>query len=212
MNIKTGLQMLLLVGIVALTGCRQDTSLPVSPLQSPLAAVSPLATATTPATARPVVATPELLLGAGFDPAQAVLTPDDMSDLFVTSYGITQPYGHDGMRGIQVTYPTKAIEHTTAFAEGFETRIEVYDEFADLVETYYATIEEQAGDLFEVDSVGDDSRAFRVVSDVPGTGVFYVVIARRANALAIITVKPPDSMQARTLERIANTVIERLSP
>jgi len=207
MNIKTGLQILILAGIVVLTGCRQDTSLSVSPLQSPLAATSLVATAI------PIVATPEALLEASFDPAQAVLTPDDMSDLFVTSYGITQPYGRDGMRGIQVTYPTKAIEHTSAFAEGFETRIEVYDKFADLIEAYYATIEEQAGDLFEMDSVGDESRAFRVISEVPGTGVFYVVIARRANALVIITIKPPEGgIQAATLERVANTVVKRLIP
>ncbi len=208
------LWLLVLMAVTALVGCSGGSSVPVSPLQSPLVAVSPVETAVAVETAVSVeTPVPESLLGTDFDPAQAVLTAADMGDLFATTYSITQPYQRDGMRGIQVVYPTVAILHTSAFAEGFATQIEVYDEFTDAVKAYYAAVANQAGEPLRMGSRGDESCAFEVPSDTPGVdNSAYVVIIRQANALAIITVKPPDPMRAAALERLADVVVGRLNP
>jgi hypothetical protein len=207
---------LVLVASVALAGCGKEAGPTTSPLQSPLTAVSPLETF-----APVMTPLPEALLGAGFDPAQAVLTADDMSDQFATTYAITQAYQHEGMRAIQVTYPTAVLEHTSAFVEGFATQIEVYDDFAETVTAYRAIVASQTGEAFEMPTVGDESRAFVtassaqvvVPSSMPGVDNFsYVVIFRKANALAIITIKLPQQTSAATLERSANTVAGRLIP
>jgi len=215
-----GLALCLLIWLMmtSLVGCGEEgtvtaTASPgsVSPLESPLVAVSPV---DTPVPIPADVPTPESLLGAGFDPAQAVLAAEDMGDLFGgTTYSISQPYERDGVRGIQVTHPTLFIEHTTAFAEGFATQIEVFDDFDDLVTMYYTTVANQEGEPFKMASQGDELSAFKAPSDTPGVDSYsYVVIMRKANALAIITVKTPERVQVSVLERAAEAVAGRLSP
>jgi hypothetical protein len=159
------------------------------------------------------VPTPQALLDADFDPAQAALSPEDMSDLFSASYGIIQPYERDGMRGIQVIYPTAAVDHTSAFAEGFATQIEVYDRFEDTVRAFHTAVADQTGEPFQTASQGDKSYAFEAPSEVYGQGKpVYVIIIRRANALVILTVKPSGPLQAVALERAASIVVGRLTP
>ena len=210
MNIKTKdviLRLLILVTVIVLAGCkRRATPSSVSPLQSPLQAVSPVSTAVPTG-----VATPSLLFGEDFDPAQAVLAADDMSDLFNTTYNIAQPYQRNGMRGVQVVYPTRVIEHTSGFVEGFATQIEIYDQFADAVEAYRAAVADRDGETLEMEMMGDESRAFKTLSDMQGIYVWEVIV-RKSNALAIITIKSPEPVQAAMLERIAGTVVGRLTP
>jgi len=212
MNTKTKdviLRLLILVTVIVLAGCkRRATTSSVSPLQlqSPLQAVSPVSMAVPTG-----VATPSLLFGDDFDPAQAVLAADDMSDLFNTTYNIAQPYHRNGMRGVQVVYPTRVIEHTSGFVEGFATQIEIYDQFADAVEAYRAAVADRDGETLEMEMMGDESRAFKTLSDMQGIYVWEVII-RKSNALAIIMIKSPEPVQAAMLEQIAGTVVGRLTP
>jgi hypothetical protein len=218
---KASVCVALWITVVLAAGCKTPEP-SVSPLESPLEAVSPL-TAAVPAsttTGSKVILTepedlptPQALLDAGFDPAQAALSPEDMSDLFNASYGIIQPYERDGMRGIQVTYPTAAIDHTSAFAEGFSTQIEVYDRFVDAVRAFHTAVADQTGEPFQTVTQGDESYAFEAPSEIYGQGKpVYVVIIRHANALAILAVKPSGPLQAEALERAASIIVSRLTP
>ncbi|MBN2004376.1 MAG: hypothetical protein JXA21_13560 [Anaerolineae bacterium] len=186
-----------------------DTSPLVSPLVSPLAAVSPLGGPT----ALPVIPTPTSLLGADFDLATAVLTAEDMAELFNnTTYSITQPYEKEGMRGLQVMYPTKSIDYETSFAEGFETQIEVYDVFDDLLKAYYDIVAKQTGMLFELKTKADETQAFKKTSEYVADVQDHIILIREANALVIIEVKTSENVPPVTFEKIVNLVVDRLEP
>ncbi len=214
------------IGILVLTLLSGCSRLAASPALSPLPAVSPLPTAAVAES--PVAATPTgevvppgaPILDLAFDLEKAVLGPQDMSDLFEVSYSVAQPYERAGMRGLQVLYPSKAIQHTTGFAEGFSTRLEIYAETSGVVEAFRAAVGGQRGVPFAMPSLGDASQASLVVTDSRGQEVApespeasnfaYSVVVRRGNVLAIIAVRAPRSIPAERLAQAAETVLSRL--
>ena len=185
-----------------------DTAL--SPLALPTRGVisSPLPTAT-PEDASPSSAP---TLAADFNLAQVALTPNDMNDLFQAGYSVQQEYRRAGMRGLQVLYPTSVVAHTTGFAEGFETRVEVYDQTVDAHNAFNAATADSKGKVLEVAGVGEESRVTVAgIDDTNEKVLSYQLIVRDANVLILITVKTPTSLSAERLEQIMKSVADRLT-
>lgn len=209
--------------LVVLSGCSR---LAASPTLSPLPAASPLPTAgvtDSPLTSEsPSGAVPPggPVLDLAFDLEKAVLSPEDMRDLFEASYSVMQPYQRAGVRGLQVVYPTRAIEHTTGFAEGFSTQLEIYAETSDVVKGFNAAVAGQVGVPIEMSPLGDASRASLRVTDRRGQEVpaespdahnfAYSVIARQGNVLAIVQIRAARAVPAERLAQAMELVLTRL--
>jgi hypothetical protein len=185
-----------------------DTAL--TPLASPTPDVisPPLPTATLADTSSSLAPT----LAADFNLAQAVLAPSDMSDLFQAGYSVQQEYRRAGMRGLQVLYPTSVVAHTTGFAEGFETRVEVYDQIADARNAFNAATADGKGKVLEVAGGGEESRVTVAgIDDTNEKVLSYKLIVRDANVLIMITVKTPTSLSTERLAQIMKSVTDRLA-
>jgi hypothetical protein len=185
-----------------------DTAL--SPLAPPTPGVisSPLPIAT-PENASPGSAPAQ---NANFDLAQVALIPNDMIDLFQAGYSVQQEYQRAGMRGLQVLYPTSVVAHTTGFAEGFETRVEVYDQIADARNAFNAATADGKGKVLEVAGGGEESRVTVAgIDDTNEKVLSYKLIVRDANVLILITVKTPTSLSTERLAQIMKSVTDRLT-
>ncbi|HEX9115648.1 MAG TPA: hypothetical protein VGA61_06235 [Anaerolineae bacterium] len=195
-----------------------------APATSPLAPVSVLpASPLTSPTAAPasVVVTPSgPLVASAFKPGDAALTAADMADLFDnSSYSLVQPYQAAGLRGAQVVFPSKTILHSSAFVEGFATQIEIYEQFPAAVRAYQAAMAEQKGRPIALSAGADEAKAFLIttkdLTDVPpdsadANNFAYTIVARKVNALVVISIRSPKSVMDARLQTALTTVMGRI--
>jgi hypothetical protein len=144
-----------------------------------------------------------------------------MRDLFEASYSIEQGYDRAGMRGMQVMYPTEAILHTTDFAQGFSSQVELYDTVAAAHEAFLAASAMGSGTVMAIETDADaeyvevwalNSKNEPVSLDSPDAKRFtHQVVARKANALILLTVKTPKALEAGRLEQAVAVVLGRLA-
>lgn len=156
-------------------------------------------------------------LGITVDMNRGILTPADVSDLFPsTTYSITQPIGSPDMRGLTVTYPTQVIEHTSAFAQGFSTRIEVYRNVDTASQAFGAATKQQQTPPLDVAQVGDALQAFsgRTLNaegyEVGSTE--FVTLARKQNIVVKITIRTDRPVTTTRLAELTQLVLDRLNP
>ena len=182
----------------------------LSPLQRPSPIQSPVAPRVVNRTNKPQVS-----MDVDLNPV--VLTPADMADLFkATTYALQQSVSNADMRGLVLTYPTQSIEHTTAFAEGFSTRIEVHKDATKAAQAYEAAGAQQPGEPVEIGELGDASHAWVGKALTPEGQELpkseYVVLVRQQNALVILTLRTDKKVAAARLSSLAGVVLGRLSP
>lgn len=146
---------------------------------------------------------------------QAILTPEDVADVFPeATYSISQPLEAPESRGLIVTYPTRVIEHTTAFAEGFSTRIELFTEVNQAAQSYDVAVAQQPGKPLAIETVGTVSRAF-AGKVITGEGreldqSEYVVLSRQENVFITLTIRTGEEVSADRLSQWAALVLSRL--
>jgi hypothetical protein len=202
-----------LAAMLGLVGCISVPAQPeLSPLQRPQNTAVPIPSATVMFSPTP---DPSLKLLPGM-----ALTPEDMSDLFQASFSITQPVQRPGMRGVQVMYPTKIIEHTSGFAGGFATAIQIYDTVDGAGNAFKEAAAAQRGQLVSTAPLGDESQISLVVTnkerqevkpDAADADTFaYDVLVRKGRGLVFITIKAPQAVAAERLGKAANAVLSRL--
>jgi hypothetical protein len=200
--------------VASLAAC----SVPIvpSPAASPLRAVSPLLSPV----AQPVVVvnrTNKPPVKMDVDLKAVVLTPADVKDLFPeASYSIQQPVSNADMRGLVATYPTQYLEHTTAFSEGFSTRVEVYKDATKAAQAYESIAAQQRGGPLTLSELGDDSRAWKENATSPDGQdlgkLEYIALVRQNNAVVILTFRTNDQAIATRLGNLVGVVLGRLSP
>ena len=211
---------LVLLGImmVSLAACGVQPA--PQPARSPIQGLSPLQRPSpiqSPVAPRVVNRTNKPSVSMDIDLKKVVLIPADLPDLFqASSYSIQQPVSNADMRGLMVTYPTQSIEHTTAFAEGFATRIEVHKDATKAAQAYEAVGAQQPGEPVEIGDLGDASRAWVGKALTPEGQELpkseYVVLVRQQNALVILTLRTDKKVAAARLSSLAGVVLGRLSP
>ena len=157
------------------------------------------------------------LIKMDFDLTPVVIGPADVSDLFEeVTYSITQVIMTSHSRGATVTYPTEVLPHTTAFAFGFQTRIEIFSD-VDLAETSYNTLlTEQTGVNLVMNSLGDDSKAYKRDALSPEgfnlESTEYGILFRDRNAVVRIILRTDKKAASTRLGQLAGLVIKRLQP
>lgn len=187
----------------------------ISPLQSPVMPISPVFTPETVPQktvnlVHSTVSQPDHEVKQNIDLTMVALHSDDMDDLFDITYSIAQPYQKTGMRGLDVTYPSRVIEHTSAFAEGYRTKIEIYDHFQKAVDAYDLLVAEQVGEVIDTNFVGELSNIF---SKIETDGVYthaYEIIVLKSNALVDITIKIERELPTDVLRQKTLLVLDRL--
>jgi hypothetical protein len=157
------------------------------------------------------------LLGPEFDVTQAVLRPADMQDLFTTtSYSISQSNNSADKRGIIVTYPTEVMEHSSAFAQGFSTEVEVYSNLAAATEAYdQALAGAPVHQSIDIGSWGDASQALtgdatNPLGETLGRREYFIVL-RRQNAVVIVTIRRLQEVPASRLQDVVQLTMDRLA-
>lgn len=147
--------------------------------------------------------------------AEIALTPADVPDLFpATAYSVQQDIVGYDVRGSTVMFPIRAIAHTSAFAEGFSTRIQVYHDVPRAVNSYESTVKAQKGTALDMERVGDESAAFTggVVSpegfDLDSKET--VAYVRKQNAVVTITLRMMAPAPVARMTDLAKLVSGRL--
>jgi hypothetical protein len=151
------------------------------------------------------------------DLAGVVLGPEDLADLYQgATYSITQGITSPDSRGVVVTYPTQALPHTTAFAEGFMTRIEIFKKIDQAVKSYDSLLAQQSGEIIPVDILSDSSQAFSRTALTPEgfdlESVEYTVLFRERNAVGTVVLRTTKKVTSARLNQLTQLVIDRLGP
>lgn len=149
------------------------------------------------------------------DLSAAALTPADVADLFPdASYSVIQPFEGDGMKGLTVTYPTEVQPHTSAFAAGFATRIEVYADTDKAAKTYEAAVAKQKSTRLDIGALASASTAFKGAAISPEGWdlgkIECLVLVRRTNAVITLTLRTDRTVTEARLGELAQTVLNRL--
>jgi hypothetical protein len=150
------------------------------------------------------------------DLSAAVLNPADVADLFPgASYSVSQGLQADGVKGLLVTYPTEVQPHTSAFAAGFSTRIEVYADADKAAAMYNAAVEGQKHNTrLDIGALASASTAFKGAAISPEGWDLgkaeYLILVRRANAVITLTIRTGQSVAESRLSELARTVVDRL--
>ena len=157
------------------------------------------------------------LIRLDLDLNQVVLGPEDVSDLFQgATYSINQAIVSPESQGEIVTYPTQFLAHTTAFAYGFSTRIEIFTNIDQAVKSYDTILTQQSGETLAMELVGDDSRAFARTAQTPEgfdlDSTEYAVLFRERNVVAIIILRTDKTVSPTRLGQLTELVIDRLQP
>lgn len=189
---------------------------PNSPAQSPVVFVSPVRTVNVPTPTvidivRSRVLPLDQVLGLKSDLSLIALRAEDMEDLFDVTYNIMQPYNKPGMYGLDVIYPSLVIEHTSAFAKGYRTEIEVYEDFQKAVDAYDTFVAEQRGEVLDIKPIGDLSKTFSEISTDGGMYMHvYKTVALKSNVLVIITIKIEQALSNDVLQQKTGLVLNRI--
>ena len=151
------------------------------------------------------------------DLTRVVLGPQDLSDLFQgATYSINQAIATPQSRGETVTYPTQILPHTTAFADGFLTRIEIFKNTDQALKSFNVLMTQQAGTTLAMNTTGDISRAFMRPSLTPQgfdlDSTEYAILFRERNAVVTIILRTDKKVSSTRLRQLAELVIGRLQP
>jgi hypothetical protein len=157
------------------------------------------------------------LIRLDLDLTRVVLGPEDVSDLFQgATYSINQAIVSPESQGEIVTYPTEFLAHTTAFAYGFSTRIEIFTNIDQAVKSYDTILIQQSGETLAMELLGDDSRAFARTALTPEgfdlNSTEYAVLFRERNAVATIILRTDRTVSPSRLSQLTELVIDRLQP
>jgi hypothetical protein len=157
------------------------------------------------------------LINMDLDFSQVVLNPEDVSDLFQgATYSINQTIVTPESQGVIVTYPTQFVPHTTAFAKGFSTRIEIFTNIDQAVKFYDTILTQQSGETLTMKLLGDDSRAFARTALTPEgfdlNNTEYAVLFRERNVVATIILRTDRQISSTRLGQLATLMIDRLRP
>ena len=157
------------------------------------------------------------LIRLDLDLTPVVLGPEDVSDLFQgATYSINQAISSPESQGVIVTYPTQILPHTTAFADGFSTRIEIFTNIDQAVKSYDIILTQQSGETLAINLLGDDSHAFARPALTPEgfdlNSTEYAVLFRVRNAVATIILRTDMKVSPTQLGQLAELVINRLQP
>jgi hypothetical protein len=157
------------------------------------------------------------LIRQDLDLSRVVLAPDDVSDLFQgTSYSVSQAISSPESKGEIVTYPTQFLAHTTAFAEGFSTRIEIFTTVGQAMKSYDTILSQQSGKTLAINSMGDASRAYARPALTPEgfdlNSTEYAVFFLERNVVTTIILRTDKIVSADRLGQLTELVINRLQP
>jgi len=157
------------------------------------------------------------LIRLDLDLTRVVLGPEDVSDLFQgATYSINQAIVSPESQGEIVTYPTQFLAHTTAFAYGFSTRIEIFTNIDQAVKSYDTILTQQSGETLAMKLLGDDSRAFARTALTPEgfdlNSTEYAVLFRERNAVATIILRTDRTVSPTRLSQLTELLIDRLQP
>lgn len=157
------------------------------------------------------------LIRLDLDLTRVVLGPEDVSDLFQgATYSINQAIVSPESQGEIVTYPTQFLAHTTAFAYGFSTRIEIFTNIDQAVKSYDTILTQQSGETLAMELLGDDSRAFARTALTPEgfdlNSTEYAVLFRERNAVATIILRTDRTVSPTRLSQLTELLIDRLQP
>ncbi|MBE3144499.1 MAG: hypothetical protein IMZ61_11335 [Planctomycetes bacterium] len=157
------------------------------------------------------------LIRLDLDLTRVVLGPEDVSDLFQgATYSINQAIVSPESQGEIVTYPTQFLAHTTAFAYGFSTRIEIFTNIDQAVKSYDTILTQQSGETLAMELVGDDSLALARTALTPEgfdlNSTEYAVLFRERNAVATIILRTDRTVSPTRLSQLTELVIDRLQP
>jgi hypothetical protein len=157
------------------------------------------------------------LIQLNLDLTRVVLGPEDVPDLFQgATYSINQAFTSPESQGETVTYPTQILPHTTAFAYGFSTRIEIFTNLDQAVKSYEAVLTQQSGEKLLMNLLGNDSQAFARPALTPEgfdlNSTEYTVLFRERNSVATIILRTDMKVAPTRLGQLAELVINRLQP
>lgn len=222
----------LVLTITVMTGCNKSTPVvqtqtaePIeliatlqSPItQSPIAPISPIAIPTSPSSetgeAKVLIAvpTPERLSSMNIELTSIALRPEDMVPIFDATYSITQPYEKPDLMGVDVVYPVRMVAHTTGFAEGYKTTIEVYEEFQHAVDAFHKVISEISGEKLSEERVGDALSVIFAGRAIEDVSIFtYELVTIKANVLVVVMIKTDKEISLDTLQEKNNLVLNRI--
>jgi len=222
----------ILFAVTVMTGCNKSTPVvqtqtaepieliatPQSPItQSPIASISPIATPTSlsfeteEAKVLIAVPTPERLSSMDIELTSIALHFEDMVPIFDATYSITQPYEKPGLMGVDVIYPARAVAHTTGFAEGYKTTIEVYKEFQPAVDAFHKVISELSGEQLSEERVGDALSVIFAGRAIEDVSIFtYELVTIKANVLVVVMIRTDKEISLDTLQEKNNLVLNRI--
>lgn len=143
------------------------------------------------------------------------LIPEDLSGIFSnTTYGVQQYYDQQDYFGVRVTYPTRVIPHTTAFAEGFYTELLLYDHQVDAQTAFETATSNHTGEKIPVAHVGDQIAAYKgeplTSEGFELNSRQYSVFLLKGNLLASIVLRSPITISTNQLVDLAEKVNNRI--
>jgi hypothetical protein len=159
-------------------------------------------------------AAPGPLLKQDVDLSKVGLNTKDLAGLFPPTYALKQKIDTAEAKGLIVTYQTESIAHTLAFAKGFATRIEIYENEETARVFFLKRTSAETGAPLDLSPIGDESRASRSNIGTPEgfevPGNQYSLVFRHRNALVAIVVKINQVLPPHRLEALGTLVLNRL--
>ena len=186
---------------ILLAGC-SGTSINVQPTRAPLKQNSKMPSYDT-----------------SLDFSKAALSAEDVKDLFPTaSFSLVRKLQNDKRVGSLVLFPTEQREHTSDFAKGFSTQIEVYRDQKDATASFNAFLTDQnrlKSQSMQVNNIAEKTIAYKgKILTADGSeldGNEYDLMVKNQNVLLLITLRTDEDISVQTLQSLGQTVLTRLS-
>lgn len=144
------------------------------------------------------------------------LTPGDMTDFFEnTSYSIQQAFEDDVHQGLSITYPTRVLDHTSAFVEGFSTQIKIFTKISYAEDKFNETIKNQRSQPIEqIEPVGNIVFFIQQTISAEGFEVDsfeHLIIIQQENAYIMATIRSSVEINSDRLRELAILLSNRLA-
>ncbi len=158
-----------------------------------------------------VIPTPEYLLPMDIDLDSIALRPEDMTPVFDVTFNITQPYEKPGRRGVDIIYPARVIAHTTGFAEGYKTKVEVYENFQAASEAFYKVISGLSDNLLSEEHVEETVSTIFAGRATEDVSVFtYELVIIKSNVLVVVQIKTDKKISLDILREKSDLIRNRI--
>jgi len=143
------------------------------------------------------------------------LKPNEIEDIFPnTTYAIEQPVSNGSMVGLRITYPTRVIEHTSAFVEGFSTAVYLYNDKKSASEAFDTISQNHNSEPISLLKISSQAGYFSQQSIAPGgelTGSSeYIILIVESNALLEIVIRSDEDINADQIENVASQALAKL--